>query len=132
MIYDISCRGIYSKYKTYAVSNMRFYATCRSFSQIIGRVADVYNIVSNKELLIAQHKKMNPCFVNSWCYYRWHAKLKRGFSTFFGSRFTQSFATPFLNIAITCPVSGGSLKVVVLNMGFSEAHKLVEQSYGTS
>jgi hypothetical protein len=39
LICDITCRVEYSKYMTYDVSHMRFYATCRSFSQGNGRVA---------------------------------------------------------------------------------------------
>ena len=38
-IYDVMCRVMYSKYTTYDVSHMRFYATCQSFLHRIGRVA---------------------------------------------------------------------------------------------
>ena len=40
-IYDIECKVVYSEYTTYDMSHMRFYATCRSFSHRIGRVAGV-------------------------------------------------------------------------------------------
>ncbi len=38
-IYNFTCGGKYSKYATYDVSHIRFYATSRSFSHRIGRVA---------------------------------------------------------------------------------------------
>ncbi len=41
-IYDITYRVKYSEYMTYDVSHIRYYATCRSFSQGIGRVAGLY------------------------------------------------------------------------------------------
>ena len=40
-IYDFSCQVVYSKYTIYEVSYVRLYATCRFFSQRIGRVAGV-------------------------------------------------------------------------------------------
>ena len=41
-IHNVSCRAIYSKYTTYDVWHMRFYATCRSFSHRIGRIVGLY------------------------------------------------------------------------------------------